>query len=108
MTQPKMHRQRGFVEMRNIVQNNILKIRKEIIKAAALRREERQPQHCQAMELQKDILNIPSHIFGEHKRCEARGRTCENCDETKKNYVPFLKLHGLYPKIESAVVYRVS
>ncbi|KMQ82941.1 hypothetical protein RF55_21408, partial [Lasius niger] len=105
-TQPKMHRQRGFVEVRNVVKHNILKIRKEIIEAATLRREERQPQHYQAMELQNDILNIPSHIFGEHKRCEARGRTCkENCDETKKNYVLFLKLHGLYPKIESAVMY---
>ncbi|KMQ86118.1 hypothetical protein RF55_14999 [Lasius niger] len=100
-----MHRQRGFVEVRNVVKNNILKIRKEVIEAATLRREERQPQHYQAMELQKDIWNIPSHIFGEYKRCEARGICKENCNETKKNYVPFLKLHGLYPKIESAVMY---
>ncbi|KAL6418882.1 hypothetical protein ACFW04_011717 [Cataglyphis niger] len=57
VAQSKMRRQRGFVQMRN---------------AAALRREERQPQYCQAMELQKDILNIPSHIFGEHKQCETR------------------------------------
>ncbi|KAL6418944.1 hypothetical protein ACFW04_014155 [Cataglyphis niger] len=91
VAQSKMRRQRGFVQMRN---------------AAALRREERQPQYCQAMELQKDILNIPSHIFGEHKQYETRGRTCnENCDETEKNYVPFLKLHGLYTQIENAVKY---
>jgi len=58
------------------------------------------------MELRKDILNIPSHIFGEQKRYESRGRTCkETCDETNKNYVPFLKFHGLYSKIESAVIY---
>jgi len=106
ITQPKMHRQRGFVEIRNEIKNNILNIRKEVIDAATLRREERQPQHCQAIELQKDILNIPSHIFGEHKRCEARGRICKRkCDEIKKNYVPFLKLHGFYPKIESAIMY---
>jgi len=64
------HRNRGFVKYRNIVKNNILKIRKEILEAAAARREENQPNHYKAVELQKDISNIPSHIFGEHKRCK--------------------------------------
>ncbi|KAL6417612.1 hypothetical protein ACFW04_014415 [Cataglyphis niger] len=45
VAQSKMRRQRGFVQMRNVVQK---KIRKEIIEATALRREERQPQYCQA------------------------------------------------------------
>jgi len=58
------------------------------------------------MELQKDILNIPSHIFGEHKRCEERGRSCkDNRDINEKNYVPFLKLYGLYQKIQNAITY---
>jgi len=26
-------------------------------------------------ELQKDILNIPSHIFGKHKQCKKHNRT---------------------------------
>lgn len=26
-------------------------------------------------------------------------------DEMKKNYVPFLKLHGLYQKVKSAMIY---
>ncbi|KAL6416596.1 hypothetical protein ACFW04_013324 [Cataglyphis niger] len=71
-----------------------------------LRTNEKQPQHYQTMELQKGILNIPSHIFGEHKQCETRGyiRT-ENCNKTKKNYVPFLKLHDLYSKIENTIMY---
>jgi len=97
-----MHRKRGFVQLRNVVKSNILKIRKEIIKAIDLRKEEMQPDHKEAMELQKDILNIPSHIFREHKRCKKRG--ISDCDETK-NYVPFLKQHGLYPKVETAIVY---
>ena len=88
------------------MKNNILNIRKEVEKAAELRRKEQIPQHCKAMELQKDILNIPSHVFGEHKRCEARGHICkENGNKTIQNYVPSLKLYGLYPKIESAIIY---
>ncbi|KMQ88744.1 hypothetical protein RF55_11711 [Lasius niger] len=103
-TQQKTHRKRGFVQLRNVVKNNILKIRREVIEAIDLRREEKQPDHYKAIELQKDILNIPSHIFGEHKRCKERGRICD-LDETNKNYVPFLKLHGLYQKVESAIIY---
>ncbi|XP_072766253.1 uncharacterized protein [Anoplolepis gracilipes] len=98
--QPKQHRKRGFVQLRNVVKSNILKIRKEVLETAALRKEEKVPHHDKATELQKDILNIPSHIFGEHKRCKERGRTCE---EKVQNYVPYLKLHGLYDKIENAV-----
>ncbi|KMQ87037.1 hypothetical protein RF55_13797 [Lasius niger] len=102
-TQQKMHRKCSFVHLRNVVKTNILKIRKEVTKAIDLRKEEKQPDHYKAME-QKDILNIPGHIFGEHKQCKKRGRICDY-DETKKNYVPFLKLHGLYQKVESAIVY---
>ncbi|XP_067203566.1 uncharacterized protein [Linepithema humile] len=103
--QPKQHRKRGFVQLRKVVGNNILKIRKEVVEAATLRREENIPHHSKATELQKDILNIPSHIFGEHKRCKERGRICEENREKMQNYVPYLKFHGLYQKIESAVTY---
>jgi len=78
-----------------------LKLRKEVIKAIDLRKEEKQPDHEKAMKLQNDILNIPKHIFGDHKQCKKRGRIC---DETENNYVPLLKQHGLYQKIESAIV----
>jgi len=64
-----------------------------------------QPQHYKAAELRKDILNIPSHVFDEHKRCKERGCKCEDDRKTNKNYVSFIKLHGLYPKIESAIMY---
>ncbi|XP_029171153.1 uncharacterized protein LOC114940603 [Nylanderia fulva] len=103
-TQPKMHRKRGFVQLRNVVKNNIMNIRTEVIEAIDLRNKQEQPHHDKARELQKDILNIPSHIFGEHKRCKERGRICD-LDETKKNYVPFLKLHDLYQRVEKAIIY---
>jgi len=105
-SEPKMHRNRLFIKYRNVVKNNILKIRKEVLQVAATRREQKLPHHCVAMELQKDILNIPSHIFGEHKRCEERGRSCkDNRDTNEKNYVPFLRLYGLYQKIQNAITY---
>ena len=61
-------------------------------------------QHNKAIELQKDILNIPNHIFGDHKQCEARGRICKD-NENEKNYVPSLKSFSLYDKIENAISY---
>ncbi|KMQ89298.1 hypothetical protein RF55_11082 [Lasius niger] len=103
-TQQKTHRKRGFVQLRNVVKSNILNIRKEVIEAIDLRKKQEQPHHDKAKELQKDILNIPSHIFGEHKRCKERGHICD-LDETKKNYVPFLKLHDLYQRVEKAIIY---
>jgi len=104
-TQPKTQKKRGFIEIRNIVKNNILKIRKEVILTVSLRKGEQQPQHYKATELRFDILNIPSHMFGKHKRCKERGHICEDDREIEKNYVPFLKLYGLYSKIEDAVKY---
>jgi len=37
---------------------------------------------------------------------EKRDRSCENIAETNtQNYVPYLQLYGLYPKIENAIKY---
>jgi hypothetical protein len=51
MTQPNMCRNRVVVQLRNVVKKNILKIRQEVMKAAILRRENKQPHHSKAMEL---------------------------------------------------------
>jgi len=50
-TQPKTQRIRGFIEIRNIVKNNILNIRKEVTLTASLQKEKQQPQHYKATEL---------------------------------------------------------
>lgn len=107
-TQPKTQRKRGFIEVRNVVKNNILKIREEVKHAASVRKGEMQPQHYKATELRNDILNIPSHVFGEHKRCKERDYICEDNGERKKNYVPYLKQHGLYQRIEAAIMYLAA
>jgi hypothetical protein len=73
--------------------------------AVSLRMKEQQPQDYKARELRLDILNIPSHVFGQHKRCKERGRKCEENRETEQNYVPLLKLHDLYKKVEDAMKY---
>jgi len=51
--QSKMQKKHGFIEIRNIVKNNILKIRKEVILAISLRKKEQQP--YKATELRFDI-----------------------------------------------------
>ena len=65
-----------------------------MLEAATRRRKETLPHHSKATELQKDILNISSHVFGEHKKCKERGQNCEENREEIQNYVPYLKYHG--------------
>ena len=67
-------------------------MRQEINMAIDVRRTEEKPLHCKAAELQKDILNISSHIFCKHKRCKAHGLKCIKYDNVEKNYVPLLTL----------------
>ncbi|EZA60806.1 hypothetical protein X777_13639 [Ooceraea biroi] len=76
-TVPKamMHRKRDFVQLRNVVDHNILAMRKEVLRLAAVRMKGTQAHHMKAKELLEDILNIPSHIFGEHRRCRELGYT---------------------------------
>ncbi|KYM93397.1 hypothetical protein ALC62_16002, partial [Cyphomyrmex costatus] len=105
-TEPKFRRNRNFIKLRNIVKNNIFKIRNDILQLSEYRREEKQPQHCLATKLREDVINVPSHIFGEHKRCKEHGRICENTtNSNEENYVPHLKSYGQYPKIQNAIIY---
>lgn len=56
-----------------------------------------------ATELQKDIWNIPFHLFGDHSLCSDRGLVCESEDET--NYVPLFTECRFWEKLEAAVNY---
>ncbi|XP_036150394.1 uncharacterized protein LOC118648181 isoform X2 [Monomorium pharaonis] len=105
MTQSKTKKRPGFIETRKIVKKYKQKIREEVMQAASLQREKDRPQHEKVRELRFDILNIPSHVYGEHKRCKERGRECKIDRETEINYVPHLKLHGFYQKIMDAIKY---
>ena len=104
ITQPKGQRKSGFVKARNAVKGKILTIRKEVTQAAARRGQENQPFHYKVQALQRDLLGICSHVFGEHKRCG--NRKCEEDGEKgERNIVPDLNAHGLYQKVCYAVEY---
>lgn len=56
--------------------------------------------------LRNDILNIPSHVFGEHKRCAEIGYFCDGTlKDGEENVVPQLTELGLFQKLEVAVTY---
>ena len=104
ITQSKGQRKSGFVKARTTVKGKILTIRKEVTEAAARWRQEKQPFHCRVRALQKELLGICSHVFGEHKRCGDR-----NChkdgEQDAQNVVPNLKAHGIYQQVCQAVEY---
>lgn len=49
--------------------------------------------------LQKDLTNSASHVFGEHKRCKEIGYFCTGPKEGEKNYVTELRESGIYQQI---------
>ena len=104
ITQPKGQRKKGFVKARDAVKGKIRTLRNEVIQAAARWRQDTQPFHCRVKALQKELLNICSHIFGEHKRCADR-KCEENEGHRQPNIVPDLRAHGLYQKVCCAVEY---
>lgn len=52
------------------------------------------------LELRKDILNIPNHVFGDHKQCREK-----KCDFNSKNYVQASKKFGFFQKVEDAIIH---
>ncbi|XP_076656376.1 uncharacterized protein LOC143361021 [Halictus rubicundus] len=51
--------------------------------------------------LQKDLTNIPSHVFGEHKECRRLGYFCDRiANNDEENMVPHLMEIGIYYKIQ--------
>ncbi|CAG9773318.1 unnamed protein product [Ceutorhynchus assimilis] len=49
----------------------------------------------------KDILNIPSHTFGEHQNCKSLRYFCEKDSPCQDNLVPQLKEVALYQKLQT-------
>ena len=95
ITQLKGKRKCGFVKARLAVKRKILTIRKEVTQAAARWREAVQPFYCRVQGLQKELLGLCSHVFGQHKRCG--NRVCQqDGEEIERNIVPDLEAHGLY------------
>lgn len=98
----------GNVSMRNAVRQRILRLRYAVTKAVDFRSSQKDlPETTRTEELERDIINGPSHVFGEHKKCKERGYFCEGSKPEEENLVPDLTSAGIYQEVMSAV-HRVA
>lgn len=94
--------QKSSVLLRKKIGDSILRCRVAVTKAKDYRKTENRLINEKIDCLREDILNIPSHIFGEHKQCKERGYFCEQDPTTApatNNLVPQLTSVGLYSAI---------
>lgn len=85
--------------LRKKLEHNILRLRVAIKKAAEKRREEDATLTEKIVQLSKDILNSPSHVFGQHEKCVEIGYFCDGAKPEEENLVPKMMECGLYPEI---------
>ena len=89
--------------LRKEITKNALRLRISVVKATEYRRNQ-DISNIDKMELLKeDILNVPSHIFGEHKRCAEIGYFQCSPKANEKNLIPEMKECGLYGDIETCL-----
>lgn len=88
---------------RKRVEGSIMRLRSAVSKAVAYRKTHGEEDKTRITELRKDLLNGPSHVFGEHGKCNERNYFCEGPKNNETNLVPLLKKMGLYYKIMTAV-----
>lgn len=91
------------IKLRKVIRLNILRCRAAVTKAVKYRKAEDGTLHSKCMNLREDILNGPSHVFGEHKQCIRQKYFCNGSKEGEINYVPDLVKCGLYSKIMAGV-----
>ena len=84
ITQKKGERVPGFVKMRTLVVKKREKLRASVKERVAYRSAQSLTFDEKAEALEKDILNIPSHIFGEHEHCKEYGFNCQIIHESTK------------------------
>lgn len=85
--------------LRKKIGSNLLRCRTAISKATEHRKKENVSTEARVENLRQDILNIPSHVFGEHKNCAERGYFCQldtSSAPPNLNIVPSLVSVGLY------------
>lgn len=88
--------------LRKKIGDNLLRCRMAVSKATEHRKQEDIPAHEKIERLRQDILNIPSHVFGEHKQCAELGYFCKLNTSTAPadaNLVPGLVSAGLYSHV---------
>ncbi|XP_072400500.1 uncharacterized protein [Diabrotica undecimpunctata] len=88
------------VALRKEVEINAKRLRFSVSKALKFRLSEKHDYQTTISKLHQDILNIPSHVFGEHERClEIQYFGCVKKPHNI-NFVPAMKECGLYRDVE--------
>lgn len=104
-----VHKNAGPINLRKIVGKNILRLRSAVTKAVQFRKREDIPSFSQKItSLQKDMINSPSHIFGEHLRCKELKYFCQGPKEGEENLIPEMKKFGMYQQIMRHVSYLAA
>jgi len=86
------------------VTNSVMKIRNAVVKAVTFRRNNKGSRKQKLLGLIKDLQNIPSHVFGEHKSCPSLKYFCNGEQkEGEENLILQLQKAGLLLKIEIAM-----
>ncbi|XP_076660424.1 uncharacterized protein LOC143363777 [Halictus rubicundus] len=86
---------------RKAVESSVRRMRTDITEAAEYRVKENVSINRKINNLQKDLTNIPSHVFGEHKECRRLGYICDRiANNDEENMVPHLMEIGIYYKIQ--------
>ncbi|XP_063215915.1 uncharacterized protein LOC134527292 [Bacillus rossius redtenbacheri] len=93
----------GSSSQRKLLLQKILKLRRAVTEAVKHRKSEEMSLREKIALLQADILNGPSHVFGDHSKCCQY--FCSGPKEGEKNIVPELKMSELYEHIMKAVKY---
>lgn len=91
------------LKLRRLIGANILRCRAAITKAISYRKTDTNNKVTNGQNLRKDIINGPSHVFGEHLHCMELGYFCNGRKVDEINYIPDMKKLGLYAKIMEAV-----
>lgn len=88
-----------LIKLRRLIGGSVLRLRFGISKAVDHHREN----NGSILELQKDILNAPYHVFGEHSKCSSYfcelKKNEEKNKKNEKNHVPDLRKYGLFQEI---------
>ncbi|XP_076301597.1 uncharacterized protein LOC143219551 [Lasioglossum baleicum] len=90
---------RKFSKEKKAVRNSVMKFRNAITMAATFHRESNVEWKDKIAGLIRDLDNVPSHIFGEHKDCASY--FCNGVPKANEaNLVPKLQEAGIYGKLQ--------
>ena len=95
---------RSNSKLKKVVEHSVMKIRNAVVKAVEFRRNRKVSWQKKVSELIKDLKNVLSHVFGEHKDCSSLQYFCNGQrKEGEENLVPQLSRASLLQKLENAM-----